>query len=252
VEPRFGRLYASAVLRPLAEQVVSTLDVQPGETVCDLVCDGGTLGAALGSAVGDNGSVLLVDTDTELLRRAAEDVSESGSHVSTKLVNDAGSPLPDASCDRVASLCTLGFWEGASLFDVALRATRPRGRAAVLTWGATPPLHELALANALHDVLGMTSPFLTRCLATPGSRDVDGWALVPVHDVVRFDGIATYWAAAVTERRVALELANHSDDALQALKAACQRALAPCTAADGTMRIPVHATLYCSATERRA
>jgi hypothetical protein len=166
-------------------------------------------------------------------------------------MSNAVSPLPDASCDRVASLCTLGFWEGASLFDAARRATRPSGCAAVLAWDAAP-LHELALANALHDVLGMTSPFMTRCLATPDSRQVEGWDSVSVQDVVRFDGIAMYWAAMVTERPVTLELANERDEALQALRAACQHALAPCTAADGTMRIPVHATLYCSATEQRA
>jgi SAM-dependent methyltransferase len=244
VEPRFGRLYASAVLRPLAEQVVSTLGVLPDETVCDLMCDGGTLGVALGRAVGARGQVVLVDTDTDLVRRAVADASFSGSGATTGLVSDAVSPLPHASFDRVATLCTLGFWEGASLFEVARRATRHTGRAAVLTWDATGPLHELTLVDALHDVLGMTSPFMTRCLARPDSEHENGWESVPVHDVVRFDGIATYWAAMVTERPVALELAHQNDDALRAVQAACQRALAPCTAADGTMRIPVHATLY--------
>jgi SAM-dependent methyltransferase len=244
VEPRFGRLYASVVLRPLAEQVVTMLGVQPGEIVCDLMCDGGTLGVALGRAVGAQGRVVLVDTDAALLRRAAADVSESGAGVSAKGATGARSPLPDSSCDRVVSLSTFGFWDGASLFDVARRATRPTGRTAVLTWDAAAPLHEAALVDALHDVLGMTSPFMTRCLASPTSETAEGWGAAPVHDVVRFDGIATYWAAMVTERPLALELAHQGDDALRAVQAACQRALAPCTAADGTMRIPVHATLY--------
>lgn len=135
MEPRYGRLYASAVLRPLAEQVVSILGVQPGETVCDLICDGGALGVALGRATGVDGNVVLVDTDPELLRRAAHDVSESGAGVSTQLASDGLSPLLDGSCHRVASLCTLGFWEGDTL-AVAIHAIPPSGRAAVLTWGA--------------------------------------------------------------------------------------------------------------------
>jgi hypothetical protein len=252
VEPRYGRLYASAVLRPLAEQVVGMLGVQPGDTVCDLMCDGGTLGVALGRAIGTGGNVVLVDTDTELLRRAALDVSDTGSTVSTKLVSDGASPLRDASCNRVASLCTLGFWDGDSLLDIARRAVRPTGRAAVLVWGNDPPLHEVALATALHEVLGITSPFLTRCLASPEAHHVESWEPQSVHDVVRFDGIATYWAAMVIERPVSAELARLSDDAVQALRAACQRTLTPCIAADGTMRIPVNATLLCSTTERSA
>jgi hypothetical protein len=248
VEPRYGRLYASAVLRPLAEQVVSLLDVQPGETVCDLMCDGGTLGVALGRAAGARGSVVLVDTDQDLLRGAKDDVAETGASVSTALATGNKSPLSDVSCDRVASLCTLGFWAG-DLLDVARRSTRVGGCAAVLTWGSVAPLHERALVSALREVLGMTSPFLTRCLASPDPQQGEGWELIAVHDVVRFDGIGTYWAAMVTERPIAAELARQPDDTMRALRAACQRALEPCTAADGTMRIPVQATLCRSVTD---
>src|SRR5579862_3485935 len=83
VEPRFGRLYARAVHRPLAEQMVGVLGAQPGETVCDLMCDGGTLGAALGGAVGSHGRVVLVDTDAGLLDGARRDVAAMGCAVST-------------------------------------------------------------------------------------------------------------------------------------------------------------------------
>src|ERR1700730_1845860 len=117
VEPRFGRLYASAVLRPLAEQVVDALGVQPGETVCDLMCDGGTLGVALGTAVASEGAVVLVDTDKALLQCALSDVCETGCEASTQLAIGGAFALADSSCDRVGSLCTFGFWDGASLLD---------------------------------------------------------------------------------------------------------------------------------------
>src|SRR5579864_736897 len=165
VEPRFGRLYARAVHRPLAEQVVGVLGVQPGETVCDLMCDGGTLGAALGGAVGSHGRVVLVDTDAALLDGARHEVAGSGCAVSTQLSVGGAVALATASCDRVGSLCTLGFWEGASLLEVAERATRGTGRAAVLAWDpAEPPAHEAALVDALRDVVGIRSRFITRCL----------------------------------------------------------------------------------------
>ena len=184
----------------------------------------------------------LVDTDPEVLGRAAADVAESGANVSPALATGAASALSDGSCDRVASLCTLGFWEG-DVLDVARHATRDNGCAAVLSWGAVAPLHERALVKALHEVLGMTSPFLTQCLATPDPQQRKGWELVAVHDVARFDGIGTYWAAMVADRPIAAELARQPDDAIHALRAACQRALESWTAADGTMRIPVEATL---------
>jgi hypothetical protein len=247
VEPRFGRLYAGAVLRPLAEQVAGVLGVRRGETVCDLMCDGGTLGVSLGAAVGAEGHVVLADIDLELLRNAKRDVATTGCGVSTLVLADDPSLLPEHSWDRVASLCTLGFWEHGSLLDAADHALRPTGRAALLVWDAAhPPLHEVALRDALQSVLGMRSPFVTRCLAGVDSQPGPGWTAVTVHDVVRFDGIATYWAAMVTERAVASELSGAPDEALVAVRAACRRALERCTAADGTMRIPVTATLYCS------
>ncbi len=245
MKPRFGRPYAASVLRPLAEQVVGVLDVQPGETACDLICDGGTLGIAMGATVGRHGAVALVDSDDGLVQSALREVAETGCKVSAHVADGDASPLMERSCDRIASLCTHGFWDGASLFGVAERATRPGGCAAIVTWDAAhPPLHEAALVDALRDVCGIHSRFLERCLACVDTERADGWDQVALHDVARFDGIVGYWAAMVVARPLAAELADVSDDLLSAVRAACQRALEPCTAADGTMLIPVHATLY--------
>jgi predicted RNA methylase len=246
VEPRFGRLYASAVLRPLAEQVLDALGARPGDTVCDVMCDGGTLGVALGRAVGGQGHVVLVDTDAARLQAASGDVSATGCVVSTEMAVDGINTIDDASFDRVASLCTFGFWEGGSMLDVAERAMRPAGSAAVLTWDAAQsPAHEVALADALRDVTGIQSGFLTQCLAAPDARNAARWEPITLNDVVRFDGINAYWAAMVVERPLAFELARESDETLSAVRASCQRALAPWTAADGTIRIPVRAALWC-------
>ena len=253
MEPRFGRLYANAVLLPLAEQVVGVVGVQPGEAACDLICDGATMGSALGSAVGSRGTVMLIDTDPGLLQAVQRDVAETGCAVSTRVAIGAVHSLADSSFDRVASLCTLAFWEGTVMYDVAERVTRPTGCAAIVTWDvARPPLHEVALIDALRDVNGIRSRFLERCLATTEPAPAAKWERLTLHDVVRFDGIGGYWAAMVGSRPVAAELAEQPDKVLTAVRSACQRALEPCTAADGTMRIPVRATLYRLRSEMRA
>jgi hypothetical protein len=247
VGPRYGRLYSSAVLRPLAEQVTDALGVARDQTACDLLCDSGTMGIALGAAVGREGHVTLVDSDATLLPTAAHEVSATGCAVSTRVADSAAAD--GHRYDRVASLCTFGFWDGASLLDAAYRLTRPRGRAAVLTWdAASRPAHEVALADALRVVAGFQSSFVARCLAGPDAAQALGWEPVTLHDVVRFDGINAYWAAMVLERPVARELEHQLGDSAEALRAACLRSLQPWTAPDGTMRIPVRATLWCSPT----
>ncbi len=241
--PRYGRLYTNAVLRPLAEQLVDSLEVQRGETVCDLMCDAAAVGVALGAAVGAQGRVLLVDTDPALLKAAMPQVSLAGCAVSTVLAAGDAVAAADSTCDRLGSLCTLGFWDGEP-FAAVERMLRPAGRAVVVTWDAQhPPPHEVALAEALRHVLGARSRFLDRCLASPEPSSEARWTAGTLRDVVRFDGIGHYWAAMVDERPVASEL--HGDSGQDAsLRAACQRALESWTAADGTMRIPVRATMW--------
>jgi SAM-dependent methyltransferase len=252
VEPRYGRLYANAVLRPFAEQLVAALDVRPGETTCDLMSDSGTLGVALGAAVGRRGLVLLVDTDAALLAAAAGDVAATGCAVSTAIADARGVAVAGASCDRIAALCTTGFWPAPSLLDEAERIVRPAGKAAVLTWDITqPPVHEAALADALRDVAGIRSQFLARCLQAPPISERPRWNVRRLRDVVRFDGIGQYWMAMVAERPVAAELARLSEEAVRAARATCEVALRQFTAADGTMRIPVTATLLHRASDGR-
>ena len=245
MEPRFGRLYMRAVLRPLAEQVVDVLGVRPGETACDLICDGATMGSALGAAVGNRGTVVLIDTDPGLLQGAEHDVAETGCTVSTRLAIGAVHPLADSSCDRVASLCTLGFWDG----DMLMRSRSappvpPDARQS--SPGMRRALHCTKSRSSRRCAMsgGIRSRFLERCLATTEPAPAAGWERQTLHDVVRFDGIGSYWAAMVVSRPVAAELAEQPEDVLTAMRSACQRALEPCTAADGTMRIPVRATLY--------
>jgi hypothetical protein len=240
VEPRYGRLYSAAVLRPFAEQLVDELAVRVGEVACDLLCDAGTLAVALGSAVGAEGRVVLVDDDEVLLAAASHDVASSTSAVATERIRS----LTDGSCDRVGSLFTLGFWDGADPLDETERLLNASGAAAFAVWnGADPPAHERALLDAIRDEAGMHSAFLERCLPVDIAAGREHWEAVTLRDVVRFDGMAQYWAAMVLERPVAQELAGASEALLGAVRGACEQALQSYIAPDGTMRIPVTATM---------
>ena len=243
MEPRFGRLYSAAVLRPFAEQLVDEVGVGARDVACDVLCDAGTLAVALGAAVGMDGRVIVVDTDATLLTAVSRDVAATGCAVTTSVAAEWVLAIPDGTCDRAASLCTLGFWEGADPFDEVERILTASGVGAFVVWdGADPPAHEGALVDALREA-GVRSPFLDRCLPVGVAEGRAHWDRVTLRDVVRFDGMAQYWAAMVVERPVAAELAGASASMLDAVRGACERALRPCIAADGTMRIPVTATM---------
>jgi hypothetical protein len=244
VEPRFGRLYSAAVLRPFAEQLVAELGVHAGDVACDLLCDAGTLAVALGRGVGPHGHVVLVDSDEDLLMAAAQEVAATSSVVSTSVAANQVHAIADGSCDGVGSLCTLGFWDGPDPFDETERILNASGAAAFVVWnGADPPAHERALLEAIRDETGMHSAFLERCLPTGIAADREHWETETLRDVVRFDGMAQYWAAMVLERPLATELAAAPPSLLKAVRDTCERALQPWIAADGTMRIPVTATM---------
>ena len=203
----------------------------PGDTACDLMCDGGTLGVALGSAVGDMGRVVLVDTDAALLAAAMAEASACRCHVTTHLAAGAASALGDASLDRVASLCTFGFWSDGSLLDTADRALRPnrsRCRAHMGPGAATPTRGRARRGAARCRRNPVAIPGPLPCVPRRGANQ-PRWEPVAVHDVVRFDGIAEYWAAMVVERPIARELEHQPERVIAAVRDACQRALLPWT-----------------------
>jgi hypothetical protein len=244
VEPRFGRLYSAAVLRPFAEQLVDEIGVRSGDIACDLLCDAGTLGVAFGFAVGTDGQVVLVDSDADLLATAAHDVAASGCAVATSDVTEHAAAVADGSCNCAGSLFTFGFWDGADQLDEVVRILAPGGVVGLLVWDrGNPPPHERVLLDALRTEAGMRSPFLERCLPLGVAERNVFWEAQTLHDVVQFDGIAQYWAAMVLERPVATELARAPATLLDAVRNACERGLSAYIAADGTMRIPVTATM---------
>ena len=244
MEPRYGRLYASAVLRPLAEQVIDALGVQRGEIACDLMCDAQRW-ALHWVRRWDSRGGLCSSTATRHCsssqRKACRRLGARSRH--WRRPAWSGHPMRRRLIGSRRFVLTVSG-TATRLLDVAEGVSRRR--ATVLTWDAAePPAHEIALTDALRDIARIDSPFLRRCLDCPDANRASPWEPVILRDVVQFDGIAAYWAAMVLERPLRREFDKLPGDEVAAVRSACQRALQRWTAADGTMRIPVRATLWC-------
>jgi SAM-dependent methyltransferase len=239
VPPRYGPLYSASVLRPIAEQLLEALDVQPGQTACDLVCDGGVLTCELARAVAPHGTVFAADVDVDLARSVAGAASSDTGSVRAIALRAGRVPLDDHACDRVGSLLTVGF--APALLAEARRTVKADGHMVIAMWDPdSPPAHELALRSALQGFAGRSSPFLSAVL---WATSVEGLQISRIRDVARFDGAAHLWAALVDERPIARELADLPADVVSAVREQLALALARYAAPDGTLRIPVQALL---------
>ena len=211
--PLFGWAYAGSVAEPLARQLLDTVRPAPGSRVAVLLDNLDLLGDAL-------------------RLRGAEPFGWDG----------IGSPPP---ADAVLSLLTLGFADMPYVLQASRDVLLGAGVAAHVVYdAAAPPLAEQVLDRATRR-LGRVSPFLGRLIpegAVAAARSA-GYASFPLRDVARFDGPTQLWRALVEERPVAHDLAGLAGEAMAGLRAEVLSALSPQTAADGTLRIPLSATL---------
>jgi ubiquinone/menaquinone biosynthesis C-methylase UbiE len=239
MEPRYGRLYAAAVLRPFAEQLTGLLKLGAGETAADLICDSGVLTAALARAVGERGTVYAIDFDTELVRAAGEDAPPGAARVVPVVCDASNVPMSSGLCDAVASLFTLGFGDPAALMSEGRRAARAADRAVFVMWDTNaPPAHEAALDQALREAAAHSSTFLQQVVAALPQDP--SWTARALNDVIRFDGFDHYWSAMVDDRPpVRAELDRLPAAALYAARERCRGALQRYATLDGALRIPV-------------
>jgi SAM-dependent methyltransferase len=222
--PAVGRTVAAAVHRPLAEQLAGVAAIGACERVLELSAGDGELTAHLLSTPGAPAlTVVVADVHQTGTVRAALGPAP------VELVIAPASRLPfaDNAFDLAVSLLAIesGDQLAASLTELARVARRSH----VVLWtdGAT---HE----NALRDAI-TTAPTTPQSPAQPLPA---GWTQSTLGDVARFDGIGQLWLALVTERGI--DIPEHQD---HAVRERLQENVAAFTAADGTMRIPVRATL---------
>jgi ubiquinone/menaquinone biosynthesis C-methylase UbiE len=241
MEPRYGRLYAAAVLRPFAEQLIRLLKLAGGETAADLICDGGVLTAAMARAAGEHGTVYAVDLDAQLVRAAGAEAAPGAARVVPVVCEARSVPLSGGACDAVASLFTLGFGDPEALMSEGRRTTRAAARAVFVTWDTNaPPAHEAALDQALREAAAHSSPFLQQVVAALPPDPT--WTAQAVKDVVRFDGFDDCWSAMVDDRPpLRAELDGLPVAALHAARERCRGVLQRYATLDGALRIPVRA-----------
>jgi SAM-dependent methyltransferase len=219
-----GRTLATAVYRPLAEQLAGIAAIGARESVLELSAGDGELTAhLLRTPAAPALTVVVADT------QQADDLREALSPAPVELVITPSWQLPFRDNELDVAVSLLAIDTGDQLQATLTELARVARRARVLVWtdGAT---HE----NALRDAMASTPTTTT----TPATPLPPGWTQTTLADVARFDGIGQLWLALVTERGIEIPVPQQ-----QAVRERLQKNIAPYTAADGTMRIPVRAAL---------
>ncbi len=206
--PRPGRTLAVAVYRPLAEQLAGLAAPVEGEHVLELSAGDGELTTRLTAAVGARGTVEVLEAPWNV------------------------APTPQHHVDLAVSLLAIETQD--ELADVLPQLALVARRTLVMMFagGAT---YDNALATAWQDVMGSEVAALP---ATDPVAKPTGWRQQRLSDVARFDGVDQLLTALTDERAIEVPA-----DRRAALRERLAEALRSFTAADGTMRIPVHATV---------
>jgi hypothetical protein len=205
--PRPGHTLAVAVYRPLAEQLAGLAAPRAGQRVLELSAGDGELTTRLREAVGAQGMLEVVQGDRHFTQ-PADHFDLAISLLAIDAQDELHAVLPQLAV--VASRVLVTAAGGGATYDNALRTA----------WRAVVG-DEL---TALPPPDPVTSP--------------NGWRQRRLSDVARFDGIGQLFTALTDERGI-----DVPGDRRDALRERLAREVAAFTAADGTMRIPVHVTL---------
>ncbi|MEO8898913.1 MAG: hypothetical protein ABI473_09530 [Candidatus Dormibacter sp.] len=227
-----SRLYETALLGPLAEQLVEAIGIAPGMRVVDVLGDAGVLTRRLAATTGIAGSVVTVVADDIAARALAQELRESRTIALEVVASPDELPFQGREFDAAASLLRLEGDVGAA----ALREMeRVAHRAAAIVAAGSRPLPEDLLARAWQEVTATVPPELRAPDAVLPPED---WTATPMRDVARFDGAQQLWIALCDH------LAIRMDDAeATAVSRHFNEALVAFQGADGTLRIPVEVTL---------
>ncbi len=141
-------------------EVVAALDLRPGMVVVDLGAGTGYFLGHFSRAVGDEGSVIAVETEPNLVRYIRERAEREGlANVVPVLASFDNPRLPKSIADRIVLVDTYHHIDRRDAYFRALaRTLRPDGRVAVIDWRKKPlpvgpPLdHKLAREQVISEM----------------------------------------------------------------------------------------------------
>lgn len=143
-------------------EVISALDVQPGETVADVGTGTGYSSLPLARAVGSRGRILAVDAQRGMLAHLREKViSLQGSNIELIHAEADATGLPSATCDLVfLANVWHEFADRRAVLMESKRILKNLGHIAILDWRPDvepehgPPLeHRLGASSARTELL---------------------------------------------------------------------------------------------------
>jgi hypothetical protein len=227
-----SRLYETALLGPLAEQLVEAAGIAPGMRVVDVLGDAGVLTRRVATTIGPAGSVVTVVADDVSARALEQELRAARTAASVVIASPDALPFEQREFDAAVSLLRLsGTAASAALREMG----RVADRAAAIATGDRPPLPEDLLARAWQDVTGTAPPELNPPTA---ALPPDGWTATPMHDVARFDSAHQLWMALCDHLAI-----DVPDTEAAAVSRRFNQGLMAFQGADGTLRIPIEVTL---------
>jgi len=143
------------------ETMLAQLGVKPGMTVCDMGCGNGFYTLRLAERVGDEGHVLAVDIQPEMLRSMqARATEQRQTNIRAILGNVVDPQLPRSSVDLI--LCVDVYHEFShpeQMLAAMRRALKPEGRLVLVEFRAEDPevpirpLHKMSKQQILKELV---------------------------------------------------------------------------------------------------
>lgn len=147
IAPTMGYAHAGWLIRDEREQeercslLLANLGLRPGMTVCDLGCGNGFHALQIANLVGDQGRVLAVDVQPEMLDLLRTRMAKSDVGNVTPILGSYHDPhLPESSCDLILMVDVyheLGYPE--RMLSAMRKALKPDGLIALVEFRAEDP-----------------------------------------------------------------------------------------------------------------
>lgn len=139
------------VLAPVADALLTTAGVSPGEAVLDVGCGCGATTLAAAGAAGPGGSALGIDLSGPMLEVARRRAREGGvANVRFEQADAQTHALPAGAFDvTISRFGTMFFADPVAAFTNVARALRPGARLCLATWQPLAANHWLTVPGAV-------------------------------------------------------------------------------------------------------